>query len=66
MKAFTDQQYEAFTQDIFRFYKACQLNDDEAQDLIDSHKNFIKIHLAATPELIARKIYLEVNDNYIN
>lgn len=49
-----------------RFYAACQLDDQTIDQLINKHEDLIKKHLNATPELIARKIYLKVFEEHIN
>lgn len=63
---FHEPAYEAFISAMRRFYAACQLDDQLADHLIETHENIIKRHLNATPELISRKIYMEVFNDYIN
>ena len=63
---FHQPDYETFINNMRRFYAACQLDDQTIDQLIDKHEELIKQHLNATPELIARKIYTKVFDEYIN
>lgn len=58
----TDPIFIEFTNDMRRFFKACQVPQDTYEDLIDRRTNYIKDHIVATPELIARKIYKEMYD----
>lgn len=63
---FHQPDYENFINKMRRFYAACQLDDQTINKLIDKHEDLIKQHLNATPELIARKIYLKVFEEHIN
>ena len=56
---FHQPDYENFINKMRRFYAACQLDDQTIDQLINKHLN-------ATPELIARKIYTKVFEDYIN
>ena len=58
----TDPICIEFTNDLRRFFKACQVPEDTYEDLIDRRTNYIKDHIVATPELIARKTYEEMYD----
>lgn len=61
----TDPIFVEFTNDMRRFFKACQVPEDTYEELIDRRTNYIKDHIVATPELIARKIYEEMYDEQL-
>ena len=60
-----DPIFIEFTNDMRRFFKSCQVPEDTYEDLIDRRTNYIKDHIAATPELIARKIYEEMYEEQL-
>lgn len=46
-----------FTQQMIKFYHACQVPEDQVDQILTTNRDKIGTYLAATPELMARKFY---------
>ncbi|MGM9907723.1 hypothetical protein [Limosilactobacillus sp.] len=48
---------DRFRQALIRFYQACQLSSPTIEQIMEENDELISCYLAATPELVARKLY---------
>lgn len=53
----TNVYYRQFTKKMTKFYKCNHIPENIIESLLFEYRNYIKEHLVATPELVARKIF---------